>query len=176
MNNLRSLLFILILFYSCNSSDNKKEDQGKRQNEFIWIGARANFYENDSLNIIRGHLFLPTIYFDFQYKNMSKDTVKIVLGDDCSIYVENNKKVEKSKYCLTGFSVADTVLIYPNKNENFSYTLPFFEEGENTPPQVMNDILQYGFVFHITDSNVYSLQKAQKFKVEYREPDDTGIE
>ncbi len=177
MHKLKRLLFILLLFQFCNSADNNSEFQTTSSNEFIWTGIRANFYEDDSLNSTRGYLFVPTMYFDFQYKNFGNDTVKIILSDNCSIYVEGKLSIEKNKYCLTGFSVADTVRIYPSQQKNFSYTLPYFKESlSNKPAQVMVDVLKNGSIFYTPDSTVYNLPKARKFKVEYREPDDMDIE
>jgi hypothetical protein len=144
-------------------------------NELIWTGIRSNFYEDDSLNNARKNLFLPTIYFDFQYTNMSSDTIKLIVNDDnCSLYIELSDK--SNRYCLTGFSVADTIKIYAKVAKSFPYSIPIFKEDNITPFAVANEIINKGEIFYITDTSKYKLSKSSEFRAEFRQPNDLSIE
>ncbi|PZX56700.1 hypothetical protein LV85_00632 [Algoriphagus chordae] len=186
---------MLIFLIGCNTSGGKRDRTTAI--EILLSQIYISHYEDDSLNSNRGYV-IPRIYYYFEYKNPSADSIYIVLdqyfGDKTdsgpflySIFEYNGKE---DTLVLADYESVNPILITPKESGALVVGAPIYDFLEKdiykdeTASTLMKYIADNSHVFYFSPSlggneillESQSISKSKDFNVFFRDPNDTAVE
>ena len=187
--------FFFIFLFGCKpSEDNGKSDPDI---EISLSEIFINHYEDDSLNSNRSYV-IPRIYYYFEYKNLSSDSINIVLDEyfgeksDKGPYLYSLFEYDgkQDTLVLADYESVNPILITPNESGVFIVGSPMYDflEKDIYKKETASTLMKYiadnsqAFYFspRLGGSEILlksqSISKSMGFHVFYRDANDTAVQ